>query len=91
MTKTRAAPSDQDTMTGHQRGQEQIQTDERQYVTIQQAATLCGVSSKTIQRAISAGTLPASYPHKNRCEIAVSDLARLRPGQVSGHSPIRFN
>ena len=57
---------------------------EDEYVTIMRAAKLCGVSDKTIQRAIRRGTLPARYPQPNRCEIAVSDLERIRPGQVSG-------
>ncbi len=56
------------------------------YVTIMKAAQLCGVSDKTIQRAIRRGTLPARYPLPNRCEIAVSDLERLRPGHVSGQT-----
>jgi hypothetical protein len=83
MTKAKEASSYQDTMTGHQRDQKR----ESLYVTIQEAAKRCGVSSKTIQRAIQAGTLPARYPQPNRCEIAVSDLERLRPGHVSGHDP----
>ncbi len=87
MRKTREVTPYQDTMTGHPKDQDQGQAGESQYVTIQQAAQLCGVSSKTIQRAIHAGTLPARYPLKNRCEIAVSDLERLRPGQMSGHPP----
>ena len=58
---------------------------ENEYVTIMGAAKLCGVSDKTIQRAIRRGTLPARYPQPNRCEIAVSDLKLIQPGQVSGH------
>jgi hypothetical protein len=58
---------------------------EDEYVTIMRAAKLCGVSDKTIQRAIRRGILPAQYPQPNRCEIAVSDLKLIRPGQVSGH------
>lgn len=87
MTKTEFASTHQDIVTGHQTGQDQGQTGEDQYVTIQQAAQLCGVSSKTIQRAIHAGTLPARYPQKNRCEIVVRDLEHIRPGPVSGQSP----
>jgi len=52
------------------------------YVTIQEAARRCGVSDKTIQRAIRAGILPARYPLPNRCEIAVSDLDTSMPGHV---------
>ena len=61
---------------------------ESEYVTILEAARRCGVSDKTIQRAIRQGTLPAKYPQPNRCEIAVSDLEQFRqgPGQVSGHA-----
>jgi len=55
------------------------------YVTIMEAARRCGVSDKTIQRAIRRGTLPAQYPQPNRCEIAVSDLVCIRPGHLSGH------
>jgi excisionase family DNA binding protein len=33
---------------------------EEEYVSIQEAARRCGVSGKTIQRAIQAGKLPAS-------------------------------
>jgi hypothetical protein len=58
---------------------------EDEYVTVMRAAKLCGVSDKTIQRAIRRGTIPARYPRPNRCEIAVSDLKLIRPGQVSGH------
>jgi hypothetical protein len=60
---------------------------EDEYVSIQDAARRCGVSGKTIQRAIQAGKLPAQYPKPNQCQIAISDLHRFRPGQVSGHSP----
>ncbi len=61
---------------------------ESEYVTILEAARRCGVSDKTIQRAIRRGTLPAQYPQPNRCEIAVADLEQLRqgPGPVSGHA-----
>jgi len=86
MTKAREASSYQDTLTGHNKGQDRVQEHESLYVTIQEAAQRCGVSSKTIQRAIQSGTLPARYPTKNRCEIAVSDLERIRPGHLSGHS-----
>src|SRR6266852_1847951 len=56
-----------------------------EYVSIQRAAQLCGVSDKTIQRAIRAGKLPAEYPQPNCCKIALSDLETFRPGHVSGH------
>lgn len=56
-----------------------------EYVTIQEAARRYGVSDKTLQRAIRAEKLPASYPKSNRCAIAVSDLERFLRGQVSGH------
>jgi polyhydroxyalkanoate synthesis regulator phasin len=59
---------------------------ESEHVTILEAARRCGVSDKTIQRAIRAGKLPARYPQPNRCEIAVSDLERIRLGQMSGHT-----
>lgn len=79
----RETSPNQDAMTGHQSDQDR----ESLYVTIQEAARRCGVSSKTVQRAILAGTLPARYPQSNRCEIAVPDLELLRPGHVSGHHP----
>jgi excisionase family DNA binding protein len=60
---------------------------EDEYVSIQEAARRCGVSGKTIQRAIQAGKLPAQYPKPNHCAIAISDLETFRPGQVSGHAP----
>jgi DNA-binding transcriptional MerR regulator len=78
MTKTREASTYQDTMTGHT---EDLECESR-YVTIQEAARRCGVSDKTIQRAIRAGTLPAQYPMPNRCEIAVSDLEHIRFGHI---------
>jgi len=87
MTRKREVSSYQDTVTGHKEDQDRAQECENLYVTIQKAAQYCGVSSKTIQRAIQAGTLPAHYPKPNRCEIAVSDLERIRPGLVSGHHP----
>ncbi|SRR5712692_10039209 len=60
---------------------------EGEYVSIQEAARRCGVSGKTIQRAIQASKLVARYPKPNRCAIAISDLETFRPGQVSGHAP----
>ncbi len=54
-------------------------------VNILEAARLCGVSDKTIRRAIHKGLLPARFPKPNRCEIAISDLERFAPGQTSGH------
>lgn len=59
---------------------------ESTYVSIQEAARRCGVSGKTIQRAIQAGKLVARYPRPNRCEIAISDLEIFRPGHLSGHA-----
>jgi hypothetical protein len=56
-----------------------------EYVTITEAARRCGVSSKTIQRAIQAGKLVVRYPHPNRGEIDVSALAPLVHGQLPGH------
>ncbi len=56
-----------------------------EYVTIMEAARRCGVSDKTIRRAIHKGTLPARSPKSNRSEIAVSDLERFAPGQIPGH------
>lgn len=44
-----------------------------EYVTIMEAARRCGVSDKTIRRAIHKGTLSARSPQPNRSEIAVSD------------------
>jgi excisionase family DNA binding protein len=60
---------------------------EGEYVSIQEAARRCGVSGKTIQRAIQAGKLPAQYPKPNQCKIAISALETFRPGLVSGHTP----
>ena len=87
MTRTEFAATHQDTMSGREEEQNAPQEGEDQYVTIQRAAQLCGVSDKTIQRAIHRGVLPAQYPKKNRCEIAIMDLERIRPGLVSGHGP----
>lgn len=56
-----------------------------EYVTITEAARRCGVSSKTIQRAIQAGKLVAHYPQPNRCEIEVAALDTFLLGQLSGH------
>ncbi len=57
-----------------------------EHVNILEAARLCGVSDKTIRRAIHKGLLPARFPKSNRCEIALSDLecftSRQVPGQV---------
>lgn len=55
-----------------------------EYVTIMEAARRCGVSDKTIRRAIRKGTLPARSPQPNRSEIAVVDLERFARGQGSG-------
>lgn len=82
MTRIELASSHLDTLSGHGEDQEEKQESECLYVTIQEAARRCGVSDKTIQRAIRAGTLPARYPLSNRCEIAVSDLNRFMPGHV---------
>ena len=56
-----------------------------QYITITEAARRCGVSTKTIQRAIRADTLKATYPHKNRAMIAIDDLETYR-SSLSGQS-----
>src|SRR5216683_1209757 len=56
-----------------------------EYVTIMEAARRCGVSDKTIRRAIHHGLLPARFPKPNRREIALSDLERFAPGQTPGH------
>lgn len=55
-----------------------------EYVNIMEAARRCGVSDKTIRRAIHKGILPARSPKPNRCEIAISDLEHFSPGHVSG-------
>ncbi|SRR6266566_7336120 len=60
---------------------------EDEYVNIQEAARRCGVSGKTIQRAIQASKLPAQYPKPNQCKIAISALETFRSGQVSGQAP----
>jgi len=56
-----------------------------EYVNIMEAARRCGVSDKTIRRAIHAGKLPARFLKSNQCEIAVSDLETFKPGGASGH------
>lgn len=56
-----------------------------EYVNILEAARRCGVSDKTIRRAIHKGTLPARFPKPNRCEIAVSDLEHFAPKLPPGH------
>jgi len=56
-----------------------------EHVNILEAARLCGVSDKTIRRAIHKGLLPAQFPQPNRCEIVISDLERFTPRQISGH------
>src|SRR5215471_6350534 len=56
-----------------------------EYVNIMEAAQRCGVSDKTIRRAIHAKKLPARFLASNRCEIAVSDLETFKPGGVPGH------
>ena len=53
-----------------------------EYVNIMEAARRCGVSDKTIRRAIHRGLLPARSPKPNRGEIAVCDLERFAPGHV---------
>jgi hypothetical protein len=90
MTRTRFASSHLDTLSGREEDQDRKRESESLYVTIQQAARRCGVSTKTIQRAIQSGTLPARYPKPNRCEIAISDLGCIRPGQMSGHNTERL-
>lgn len=90
MTRTWVVFSHPDTVSGRETDHDRKQECESLYVTIQEGARHCGVSTKTIQRAIQAGILPAHYPKPNRCEIAISDLERIRPGQVSGHDPERL-
>jgi hypothetical protein len=82
MTRTEFVSVHQDTVSRHEEEQNTKHEGENQYVTIQEAARLCGVSDKTIQRAIRQGALPAQYPKKNRCEIAIRDLEHIRPGHV---------
>ncbi len=69
MRKTREVSSYQDTMTGHKKDQDGAQEHESLYVSIQEAARRCGVSDKTIQRAIRAGDLPAQYPKKTSVRL----------------------
>ena len=80
--RTGVASSHLDSVSGRKEEQDRKQERESLYVTIQEAARRCGVSDKTIQRAIRAGTLPARYPLPNRCEIAISDLDSFMPGHV---------
>lgn len=82
MMRTGVASSHLDSVSGRKEEQDRKQERESLYVTIQEAARRCGVSDKTIQRAIRAGTLPARYPLPNRCEIAISDLDSFMPGHV---------
>src|SRR5581483_11676301 len=56
-----------------------------QDITITEAARRCGVSTKTIQRAIRDGKLKAEYAHKNRAMIAIDDLESYR-SSPSGHA-----
>src|SRR5579859_4937876 len=55
-----------------------------EYVNIMEAARRCGVSDKTIRRAIHKGILPARSPKPNRSEIAVADLERFASDRGSG-------
>jgi excisionase family DNA binding protein len=86
---TEATSSYLDTLSGREENHNRKQGRESMYVTIQEAARRCGVSDKTIQRAIRAGTLPARYPLPNRCEIAVSDLNSFMSGHVQ--TPVQQN
>lgn len=54
-----------------------------EYITVVEAARRLQVSDKTIRRAIHAGKLPARYPKKNRCEIAVDDLEMWRSSSLA--------
>src|ERR1700720_963191 len=66
-------------------------------MNIIEAARRCGVSDKTIRRAILAGKLSASYPQPNMAEISDDELQRWLSGQKSKyvlsatepHSPIQ--
>lgn len=49
-----------------------------EFVSIMEAARRCGISDKTIRRAVHAGKLPANRRKSNYVEIAVSDLAAWR-------------
>lgn len=82
MTRIGVASSHLDALSGREEDQDRKQERESVFVTIQEAARRCGVSDKTIRRAIRAGILPARYPLPNRCEIAVSDLDTFMPGHV---------
>src|SRR5204862_7508981 len=87
MTRSSFASSHLDILSRHEEDHDRKPQGESLDVTIQEAARRCGVSTNTIQRAIHAGTLPARYPKPTRCEIAISDLERIRPAQLSGHDP----
>ena len=50
----------------------------QEFITIIEAARRCGVSDKTIRRAIHAGKLPARYPKPNVAQISVFDLEAWR-------------
>jgi DNA-binding transcriptional MerR regulator len=97
MTRIGVVSSHPDTLSRREADQDRKRESKSLYVTIQEAARRCGVSDKTIQRAICAGTLSARYPRLNRCEIAESRLNSFKSGhiqtatkqslaeQVSGH------
>jgi excisionase family DNA binding protein len=72
-------------MSRHVQARAQRNAVTTEYVNIVEAARRCGVSDKTIRRAIHKGTLPARFPQLNRCEIALSDLEQFMPGQTPGH------
>jgi excisionase family DNA binding protein len=80
MTRIGVVSSHPDTLSRHEADQDRKRESKSLYVTIQEAARHCGVSDKTIQRAIRAGTLPARYPRLNRCEIAESRLNSFKSG-----------
>src|SRR6266516_3560687 len=63
---------------------------EMKYVNVMEAARRCGVSDKTIRRAIHMGKLSARFPKRNRCEIAISDLEQFRSGHVPGQGSMQL-
>jgi len=60
-----------------------------EWLSLQQAATIYGISVDTLRRSISAGRLPASRLGTRLIRVRIADLERLYRPIPTVHPPLR--
>ena len=63
----------------------------REWLSMQQAATIYGISVDTLRRSISAGRLPASRLGTRLIRVRIADLERLYRPIPTVHPPLRMS